>query len=395
MPTGMDFVADKNHTELARLSQLYEFPDFVKQADMDLTLSPSAKQAPPTVYADPVRKQFPCHTKAACWLSALWWEEKKAEFHPNDRERIADRLNQYVGFWKIKEAVLQMRSRHTTLNKEAESQLPDSAYGYVWVDEATGQKNRFLRMSNPMEVKAAAEYLESYRDRLPFRDRHTVALKIMERANHFGVGLGKYAEFIERQAGRGVPEPLEVVDMIRGRAMLTKDAGLRQHFQEMAQTVATLPRKVLMPDMLVKLAETMDSLDRQLGIVGKYGGTLQRPEDVIFKATLTKAASEVMQHVSTTSGKMYEKEAFRRIDVGSLRDAFGTEFTKRVCTPLGEVDPEKLAEEIATLPRSDAELFDAIAGDSGISASLSKAASARVGLSREELAAWSQAYQTV
>lgn len=395
MPTGMDFVADKNHTELARLSQLYEFPDFVKQADFDLTLSPTPTQAPVTSCADPVRQQFYCHTKAACWLSALWWEEKKAEFHPKDRERIEDRLNQYVGYWQIKEAVMRMRARYKDLHKEAESQLPDSAYGYVWVDAASGQKNRFLRMSNPMEVKVAAEYLEQHRDRLPFRDRHTVALKIIERANHFGVGLGKSAEFLERQAGRGVPEPIEVVEMIRQRAMLTKDAALREHFQKMAQEVHGVPRKALMPDMLVKLAETMDTLDRNLGLIGKYGGTLQRPEDVIFKATLTKVASEAMEHVATTTGKLYEKQAFKRLDVGSLRDAFGPKFVSSITTPLGEVDPEKLAEVVGTLPRGDAELFDAIASDSGIAASLTKAASTRVGLSREELAAWGQAYQTV
>lgn len=395
MPIGMDFVADKNHTELARLSQLYEFPNFVKTANMDETLNPDSIKAPVTVYADPVNKQFPCHTKAATWLNALWWEEKKAEFHPSTRAKIEARLDQYVGFWHIKEAVMKMRAKHKDLHKEAESQLPDSVYGIVWVDPSSGHKERYLRMSNPMEVKVAAEYLEKHRDRLPFSDRHTVALKIVERANHYGVGLGKSAEFIEKQAGRGVPDLPEVVQMIQSRAMLAKNATLREHFQKMAAEVSAMPRKALMPEILVKLADTMDKLDRDLGLVGKYSGTLQRPEDVIFKATFTKASSEVMAHVATTSGKLYEKSAFKRIDVGSLKDAFGDGFVRQVCTPLGEIDPEKMAEVIGTLPRGDAELFDAIAGDSGIAPALTKAASVGKGLSREELAAWAQAYQTV
>lgn len=392
MPNGMDFVSDKNHTELVRLSQQYAFPDFVKSADLNLTLNPSEATAPITTYADPVRRQYPCHTKAATWLSALWFEEKKAEFHTSDRRKISDRLDQYIGFWKIKEAVHKMRSQFGDLHKEAQTQLPDSMFGYVWTEPGTGKKERYLRMSNPMEVKVAAEYLNDNRARLPFRDRNTIARKICERANHYGVGLGKLAEFVERQAGRGVCDPAEVVQMIRQRSMLTKDAGLRERFHAMANEVQSLERRALMPDVLVKLAETMDMLDRGLGV--KYGGTVVPPEDIIFKATFTKTAEEVMQHVSTTSGKVYEKTAFKRVDLAALRDAFGPEFVKQSTTHLGDVDTEKLAELVTTLPRGDAELFDAIMSDCGVAPSLTKAAAVRQGFSAEEFAAWEAAYAT-
>jgi superfamily I DNA/RNA helicase len=45
------------------------------------------------------------------------------------------------------------------------------------------------------------------------------------------------------------------------------------------------------PTELVKLAETIDIIDSALHIKGKYTDNIQRPEDVIFKVTFTKAAA--------------------------------------------------------------------------------------------------------
>lgn len=392
MPTGMDHIADKNRTELVRFAKLYELPAFVKQAALETVFNPG--HLAESVYADPVRKQFPCHDAPSTWLSALYFQEKKAEFHPKDQERIQTRLDQYVGYWRIKEAVLHMRQRWQDLHKEADDKLPDSAFAYVWTGD-DGIKQRHLRMTNGMEVKAAAEWLHNYCDRMPFEQRHAMAKKILQKVASFGVGLGKFAEFVDQQAGQGVCDPAEVVQMIEQRASMAKNAELKEHFTKMAATVRTMPSKALHPDMLVKLASTMDTLDRNLGIVGKYSQMLPRPEAVIFKATFSKIAAERAEHVATTSGRVYEKQAFKKIAVADLRDLFGQEFAERVSSPLGEIDPEKMAEEVATLPRPDAELLDGLLSDNGISPAMHKAASDAPRFTREEMAAWSQAYETV
>lgn len=101
---------------------------------------------------------------------------------------------------------------------------------------------------------------------------------------------------------------------------------------------------------------------------------------MIFKATFNKVATELAQHVATTSGNYYEKEAFRKIAAPDLEALFGSEFVERVQTPLGEIDPEKMAEEVATLPRPDAQLLDSLLGENGIVPVMKKAASAKQGL---------------
>ena len=59
----LDAASDTSREELARMVKLYEFPDFVKQANLDFTMNP--ENIAINTYADPVRKKFACHTAAA------------------------------------------------------------------------------------------------------------------------------------------------------------------------------------------------------------------------------------------------------------------------------------------------------------------------------------------
>lgn len=406
MPSNQDHVADvaTGGVELRRLANLYSFPDFVKSAGQD-NLQPNGRQ-PITVYADPVRRQFPCHTKASTWLSFLFYKEKRAEFHPKDRVEIDKRFDGFRNYWKIATAFKAIDDRWNELHKTAEEQLPDSAFAYVWAGD-NGTKDRRLPLRTAAEVKAAAEYLHQYRDNFAFPDRQRMATKILAKAASFGAMIHDRVDFLEQQAGRGVCDPSEVVAMLRERALLVPDTvvksaeddesavTLRGHFNKMAETVATLPRQALQPGMLLKLAETIDQLDRNHNFVSRYERGLVRPEEVLFKATFTKTAKDLHSLVTTTSGKVYEKTALSKLSAADLQALFGSEFLSSVTTPLGDIDTEKMAEQAAALPRPDAELLDNLLSDQGITPLMRKAASAGHGLTSEEQKAWAAAYTTV
>lgn len=400
MPSNQDHVFDAANggRELHRLTKLYDLPDFVKTSNFnDDAVLPAGAVA--GLCADPQHNQFPCHTKAATYWSHLFFLEKQAEFHPKDRAKIAERLGQFANQYpSIKSALDGIRKRHAELYKDAEASLPDSAFAYVWLDDATGDKTRKLPIRSTEEVKAAAEYLEKYRDAFPFSDRQKIATRILEKAAAYGAAIGNEMPFLERQVGRGVCEPDEVVREIEKRAELipaklgvTYDhdqkpqGGLRDQFYKMAQSVKDSPRIALQPQMLLKLAETLDKLDQDLDLRGRYGRGLSRPEDVIFKETFAKLASDVHQHVATTTGTLYEKTAFGRLPLSDLEALFGTEFANRVDNGLGDVDVEKMAEEVATLPRPDAQLLDTLLSDNGIAPVMRKAAASRTGLPTEHM----------
>lgn len=396
MPFNVDHVADKSGAELHRLSKLYDFPDFVKKANIEQTLKPDFAI---TAYADLPRKQFPCHTAASTWLSALYFTEKKAEFHTKDQYKIQQQLDRYVGYWKIKEAVDTIVRRHLELHKTEESKLPDSAFAYVKVAE-DGTKERHLPLRNSLEVKRAADWLFTYRDKLPFSrqdggGRHEIAKKILEKAARFAAKIDDRIEFLEKQAGRGVCDPDEVSRVVMERSYLTKNEPFRKNIVKLAMVIKEQPRQALHPDALVKLAETIDDIDRTLGIVGKYTDKIPRPEDVVFRATFAKVAQDMSELVAMTTGKIYKKASFAQIPLSGISSLFGRELADEVKAGLDKVDPEKLAEIAATLPMGDAELFDKLAAECGVHPQLQKAASAAVGFSPSQMNKLAELYHGV
>ncbi len=391
----LDHVQDKSGEELYRLAQVYPLPEFVKKADMDLTMRPEKLAV--TVYGDPRNQLYPCQNPAATFLSALFFQEKQAEFNVKDQVQIKNRIDGYATFHGITKAVEDMRTKWEGLHKTAEDKRPDSDYAYVWVG-ADGTKQRRLPLTTAMEVKAAADYIRDHRQMMPFQIRHAIAKRVLEKQANYGVGLGtELNEYVQKQAGRGVCEIGEVVTMIRNRAALVKHAAVRESFEKMASTVATAAqnggRFQLTPGNLIKLAETLDTLDRKNGLHDKYCETFPAPEDVIFKVSFDKAASAMGQHVALTDGKVYEKQAFSRLSLNGVRDLFGDEFASRVGTPFGKIDTEKLAEEAATLPRHEAAELGRLLGDHGVAPSLVKAANERVGLSDAQWATLAETYR--
>lgn len=364
----LDPASDVTREELARLCKLYSFPDFVKQADLGQTMNP--ENVAVTTYADPVRHKYACHTAAATWLSSLYFHEKKAEYHPKDRSRIEQRLEHYVGYWRIKPAYDEVVKKAGEL---ASQELPDSAYAYVWSGE-DGHKERYLPLTSTQNVKAAAEWLRDYRDTLPFRDRHVIAKKILEKAGAFGASFGvELNAFVEKQAGHGIPDPAEISKMLNQRAQLCKNAEYRDHINQLADTVRGQSRVALQPDQLVKLAETVDMIDHAIHLNGKYTDTIQRPEDVIFKVTYTKAASDRDALCTLQTGNVYEKDQLAKLAKEDVEEIFGNDFASEVSRGL-EVDPEKMAAVAETLPRPDAELLESLLAEAGQTPQFGKSA---------------------
>lgn len=377
----IDPVADASGAELYRLSRLYEFPDFVKRADAAATRAAAGLAA--SAYADQEQRRFPCHTPAATWLSCLFFEDKRASFQPAVRDRVGGRLAAFAGYWRIGDAVDAVRAKAAAYRAAATAGDPDDAYAYVWVDAETGAKERRLPIKSAAEVAAAADWLHTYRDRLAFADRHRIATKILDKAAQFGAALGGRGEFLERQAGRGIGDQAQIVAMLQGRALRAKAAEQRDGILKLAEFVRTAKAAVLGPAVLVKLAVTVDTTDRALGLTGQYGPGLPAPEDVIFGATFRKVAADLAESCQTTSGAVYDRAKFAGLSLASVRDLFGPAFATEVAAD-GRVDPVKMAELAATLPRPDAELLDRLMADAGLHPAARKAASAKVGFTQAD-----------
>lgn len=383
----LDPAADKTRTELTKLASRYDFPQFVRAADLDSTMNPG--EIAVTAYADPVNKKYACHSAAATWLSALYFHEKSAEYHPKHRERICERLERFADYFGIRPAYNEVVKQANELRDQ--DHLPDSSYAYVW-QANDGHKERYYPLTSALEVKVAAEWLRDNRDRIPFADRNVIGNRILEKAARYGAGLGdELTDFVEKQAGRGIPDPPELYTMLERRAMLAKKAEHREAITKLAEAVRSTPRVALQPNELVKLAATVDLVDYAIGLKGKYTEILPRPEDVIFKVTFTKAAADHGKLCTLQTGSIYDKAQLAKLAREDVASVFGNDFADEVCTGF-EVDPEKIAELAHTLPRPDAELLEHLLSEAGQRPQLAKSASYEP-LDTETLEALANAYR--
>ena len=105
-------------------------------------------------------------------------------------------------------------------------------------------------------------------------------------------------------------------------------------------------------------------IDHAIHLNGKYTDTIQRPEDVIFKVTYTKAASDRDALCTLQTGNIYEKDQLSKLAKADVEEIFGNDFASEVSRGL-EVDPEKMAAIAETLPRPDAELLEQLLAEAG------------------------------
>lgn len=384
--TRLDQVGDTNLTDLHRYNKLYGLPDFVKRADTNAVYTPPKDT--PALYAD-VRqpRQFPLHTKAATYVSLLYFLEKQSEINSKVRPMIEERINRAVDYWGIKNAAAELRARVAAANKQAE--YPDSAYAIV-LATTTGQKDRRYPMRNALETKVAAawfnQYLPQIREEFPFADRKKIATKILEKAAAFGAALpAEHIELLEAQAGRGICSPTKTAKAIRDRVKVAHrvQKEVAAGMLKLADTVEHKPKAFLDPASASDLASTLDQFDRTHGLLNKYSAAIPAPEAVVFEATYTKLSALRDSACRTVTGSVYSTDDFEKISLTDISGLFGDELAKEVANGL-KVDVVKLAEIISTLPRSEAEMFDDLAADRGLTP-LAKEAGYTTGFSFADL----------
>lgn len=308
--------------------------------------------------ADTARRSFPIHTKAATWVSAAFLYE---DGNIPDKQ-VAAKLDQAAKWFDISDEVDKLK----TTTKSA-SVLTDSDYAIV-IKNADGTYDRRYPLRNATEVKVAAEYLQKVRDVIPLSYKTGMASKILEKASQFGAGLGyDLDDFLEKTAARGTCSAKTASDLLMTRALLVKRANpsLADELRKAASECSKNASNVRESTSLEKLACVIDQVDRDYGIAKDYGGSIQRPEDVLFAVTAKSASHFLDNHCSMTTGKIYNIGDLGRLDLDGVKDVLGEDFAREISDGLA-VSPVKLAEVASTLPRPDAMLLDRLLSDSGI-----------------------------
>lgn len=373
--TVLDQTADVAWTQLNRFARLYAFPEHVKQASVSDATAPP-RDVPSTLFADVRTRQFPCHTKAACWLSYLYFLEHRPQLPAKIAEWTEQRLERFANSYGIAGEIEALKEKHASLNRNF---LSDNDYLIV-LSGPHGVKQAEYPLRNAREVKTAADWFLRYRDHFEYDDRRTMSVKLLEKANQFGVSLSTEAdEALEQQVGRGTYCPKTAAEHIRNRvksadrkqlqrALLPfgrSAADLLTELEKSAAVVERTPHLATCPATIQNLCRTLDHFDRLTKLAGHYTDMLPRPEAVFCETTYKTAQAAVDESIQLTTGNIYRREDVVKLALSEIRGVLGDDLAEAMSIGL-MLDPEKLAEVAPTLPRPDAALLDSVMAEHGV-----------------------------
>lgn len=386
---NLDHTQDLTGKDQHRLTQLYSPPAFVKQANHEQLYGDPTK-LPPHLYAGATKRVYPCHTKAATWMSALFFGDKRKNIPQPESEAIQRNLVKMATHFGIVNEINTLWAKMAADALDGLSQLPDDVFALVW--DTGDRKERHYPLRNAAEVKMASHWFGNYHQDFTFSDKHTIANKIMVKAAEFGAGI-ENAELIDRCAGFGYCAASDAA------AAWEKRAGLvRTRFPDYSDAAVKLAKSIKEATFeardqgrRVKMAGLMDTFDRQTELYKLYdAGGLERPEEVLFKITEKVASEFLRDHVQTTTGAVYEKMALQKLPINIVRQWMGDDIADAVGGY--EVDMDKLASVLPTLPRPDAEMFEQMARSIGVQVFAREKGAMHQGLTPDEMTALAAEY---
>lgn len=396
----VDVYDDVNHQQLYALDKLVGVPDFVKNAELDVT-----KTLPSSAFADPIRRKFPCHTKSATWLANAYFQQVASLYPKDQKPMVQDRIIKCADYWKIRGMVDDFNKKWEKVSRFDAPEVSDSDYAIV--ANVDGHRIRRLPMPTPMATKIAGERLFADRFSYTYPMRKMAARRILLKAaqiDKIGVenapvgGLSfepETEEYLTKAAGIGTTHPKWAAERIANRVLMMGRFDPKDEVQMNMAKVADIVSKMEAPDTDTyhKLAELIDEVDRATGICNHYIHGVELPEEIFF-AVQEKTASAIMaQHVVLQNGNVYRVGEFANLPLTKISEVLGSEFAEAVQDANGNIDPEKFAEIAPTLPRDDANLLERVIQKAGPGdADLSKEANQNrnIDWSTEALKGWFQ-----
>jgi len=322
--------------------RLFGLPAFVKQAS---AIEPEELVAlPASAFADPIRRRYPCHTKAASWLSnAEFWAG--ALFNPTAEPETAQQLLKMSRFWEIESDVRDVLSKAAADHETYSGEVPDAYFAVVgtW----GGQRHRYLPITDAKSLKSAAEGLYASRHNLPFAVRKEAALRILNKAGDLGVTLDPSPEasvYLTQATLSGTPDLAKAAEAMTTRAVL-----LNRSRPEVAAALHKLAGKLTVAT-LEKAAHLVDAVDTETELQNDYRKGL-----ALFEESAFGVAKAAQPFVRLQGGIELSLEQVKAAGLAAFR--LIPEYTSAVCDAGGHFDAGLAADVLPTLPAPDARMY--------------------------------------
>ena len=348
----MDLLNDFSYAGLTKIaSKVVDLPDYVRKYT-PLTKE-SASGLPDSLFAHPVKREYPVESPAGTWLSSAYL----AMNMPNEASDIAkvakENILKAASIYGIEKDVVAAMEKVAT-EEEYSPELDDANFGIVEKDLDGNVTNRGYPMFDANGVCKAAVYFVENRAKYPVELRNALATKILEKAAQHGVE--NIAREVWLEAGMGIPNRTGIMDEILHRASLTKDAEVAAVFANINNVVANANAEDL-ADQLIKLAGVMETFDHLEGINNGYGRTHQLPTDVIYSMS-TKEAEELFKNAVTIGNNIFKSDELAKLGSATFDNVLGDGWSKQASDDKGRLIPSKLKDALTKLTSDDSTLLE-------------------------------------
>jgi len=352
----MDYLADTSLQKLHILRKQFldgDLPAFIKNAN--IAEEKPDVNAPLGIFGDPVKREFPCHTKVATWLSCLYFwgskhnDEQWESSYP--QEKAANRLEKAAKFWGVLPAVKQFIDVMEKKSEAPNRRLTDDDYALV-VNYGSERVRRFP-IVNAATVKKAAANLRRYRVSYPYAWRKKAARNILEKAMAFDASVGADdLDYLLKASGAYMAEPQDIALRLRIRAHVFPDE-IRDRMRKAADAVEDGQSPKI--DVLCNL---LDAADRQCKKYALYNDGMPMPEEVCYAGMAEKAAAAEVPVVQLTTGTTFTLDAIKDAGLEPFTALKSDYVTELAANDKGDLDMDKVAAILPTIPRDDATLLE-------------------------------------
>ncbi len=205
-----------------------------------------------------------------------------------------------------------------------------------------------LPVRGAAHVKMAEEKLLAGFTKLSVLHRAMACKRLLDKAAQYNVTLNP---LMHQLAGFTVGSTKVATDWIEARKEAAVAVEHKQAFQKLANEVRRLPAELRDRSTMIKLAETLDEMDKLAGLTKFYDKKLPDPMLTVFNTTKVAGAGVDL------CGKFISMERLASMPASFYGDVLGDDFVNEASDGRGGVDAHKLAAIIETLPRDMKQLL--------------------------------------
>lgn len=351
----MDIVHDVDFITWVKIASTYDkfIPDYVrKYIPLD---QKTANSLPDDLFADNSNRLFPINSKENVWLSAAYFAKnaEKLNYAPVLKEHILNNIKRAAAIFGIEQDVNTIiEAIHSSpIEKQAKDDLNN--YGLVLRDNKTNALVKKYPMFDELGVKKAINYFFENLSKYPQPIREKIAKAIVKKAEEFNVPV---PDALWKEAGYGVPDPEFIAQELDQRIGLAKDAETAAILNNLKLIVFHSPVNDLL-NVIDKIASAIEAFDRGAGLVVRYGRTILTPSEVVYSMSI-KQAKQMIDEAIVLDKHAFQLSKLAKLPKQVYEDVFGKDFVNRILDKAGEINPEKLADELYSLPHPDKRLLE-------------------------------------